>query len=803
MLIILLYVISFILETRSGDLASMNKGLEDYIQLRYANTSSDASSVFRYDQVKNMQQAFLFLQQQLDLLIVTYPELIPLHSYTYTVFNNSILTSKFRSTEWRFIQYYNIFLGARIIISYTSKSNVSKNLRYFLPSNITSDTFKQAEINFQTQAFIVDSASMDSIHVVSLELLFYNVNIETAAYYNYTYLNNPSQEFTTSYSKYLFLPELNNLNSLFGYQQVLVWCIRVLYIFYLLFLVFQLFQDYYAVMLILARNKIFSLKFLTLLKSGILVVNAIYFIQYLKLLFSPLLFNSQPIVTEAQFDQWIQISQQQKQLYFTCAILVILLTCQLIEMLQDKYYTILKIIYVSFLENLSILLTYFIMVTGIIISLSTVGVLVIVYYDRTLTDYSSTMERIVLSFFQSPQLNTPSLLGYELKYTFRGTYYFIMYMLFNVVIIQFILSILTSLYSQLKEKYEIAMLAAESMQHNTKVNMFKKVLNLLTFRSISTKLEENEIDRAKRHERINDLISQLIMDSDAQGIDLVHSGTTQSLNIFRDSQVLSMGQYRKAMKTFTGPEIKRVSKEKRRLEEKLKQERMKKNTVAYQKKSMKEILKSNLEEIGIGTVEGEDFLSRDMYLSKISLFKSLILKKRERIVMKRLKELSHRVGHKAIGFVVYLLYIYLFVDIVTRHTQVHEKFKSYKSFIATTSSEQFNNSYYQFPINFTSILTLSDMRAWVQYVPSKFLAADGTRTPRVLASKFDQILGINSVVSYQKKFLVDHIGKHDASTKVFSNYLYVINPYLFGFEYLNYYKSFQDFNLDSVVFHSS
>jgi hypothetical protein len=127
MIIILLYIGSFILENRSGDLESMNTGLEElYFEKR---KNQDAP---KFDQVGSAHEGYQYSVERILFIMVDYIEKIPDRNYRFSVLSKGN-PNNYTFVDWTFVQINNLLIGARFYIKYRvpSTGQIEEKTIYF------------------------------------------------------------------------------------------------------------------------------------------------------------------------------------------------------------------------------------------------------------------------------------------------------------------------------------------------------------------------------------------------------------------------------------------------------------------------------------------------------------------------------------------------------------------------------------------------------------------------------------------------------------------------------------------------
>jgi hypothetical protein len=355
-IIIILYVVSFIMENRSSDLNLMKQALKPYILNKTLSTGNSKSP--KYDQISDLEMAFVYMNNQIMLLLVESDEPLPDKTFYQSVFADGQHNDTYSYIQWRPIQTYNLYMGARLTIAFTPPKMASRSSVVFFSSNMDGAVANSVLVGLETSRAALKLKAED-FQFIKFELLFYNYNIETAAHYTFNF-ENTKAGFKKSLDEVLFMPRANDFMSAYFWTQAIVWVIRTIYLVTFIYFVFNFIQE---LILILSKSSIEireNLSFWYVIYIVYTVVNIKYFIDYSGLLLSPVLFKATPIENSAQFDTWKLMGTNQKSIMVLNGILTILLITRIMEMLSVRFRSVLTLVFYSFVETSEYLVSYFI-----------------------------------------------------------------------------------------------------------------------------------------------------------------------------------------------------------------------------------------------------------------------------------------------------------------------------------------------------------------------------------------------------------------------------------------------------------
>lgn len=341
----------------------MNQALKPFIHNKTLQLEDGLGTIYypNYEAVTDTTMAYYFVYSQVGLITSYYDEPEPGKNFYQAAFANGKFDDIYDFVRWRMIQTYNLFMGARFKMSYTIPGKPKREYVSFLPSNVDPiEAFNQS-VQLETQ-LVEEGVKAQYIHQVSLELLFYNYNIETAAYYTFDFLNkgDVGGGFSKTADELLFMPRVNDNLSNYFYTQILVWLIRGAYLISFILFVYKFGQDLF--LMLRSSTEVISekLSFWYVIYAVYIVINSKYFVDYLYLLASPLLYTGVPVTTHEQFDRWIDMAQNQKAIMVLNGLLTILLITRIMEMLSVKFRSVLTLVFFSFSTTGKYLVAYFI-----------------------------------------------------------------------------------------------------------------------------------------------------------------------------------------------------------------------------------------------------------------------------------------------------------------------------------------------------------------------------------------------------------------------------------------------------------
>ena len=350
---------SFILENRSSDLNLMNQAIQPFL----VNKTRVENGFVRpnYDDISDAFQATNFTFGQIALLLIYYDEPMSNRNFTDTAFSTGLFNETNDFINWRLIQSFNLFMGARVNLSYQALGSSKKTFSKFFEANIASEDVLLRLLEMQ-EPLLVDKVEAEEILHITLEALFYNYNIETAALYTFRFTNSElgGSGFQKELDVLLFMPRVNDFISAYFETQVLVWVIRAFYLLTFIYFVFNFIQD---LMLMVSKSTTEikeNLSFWYVIYTVYTVINIKYFVDYLNLLASPILFKGVPLSKTEEFEQWLTMATNQKAIMVLNGVLTIILITRVMEMLRVRFRSVFTLVFYSFTTTGKYMLAYFI-----------------------------------------------------------------------------------------------------------------------------------------------------------------------------------------------------------------------------------------------------------------------------------------------------------------------------------------------------------------------------------------------------------------------------------------------------------
>jgi hypothetical protein len=581
---------------------------------------------------------------------------------------------------------------------------------------------------------------------VNLEFLFYNFKTECAAFYLQQFITHPTQGFQKKYVKYLFLPRFNDSDSKYLNEQILIWTIRALYLIYFITFSIQLIGETLHTIIADLKEKTFSLSFIIMVNIVYVVVNTIYFVEYIKLLFAKRLFSGDPVSSTEQFDLWIKMAENQKNIYVLNGLLTILLIIKLLQMIKSLFYTSLTIVFATFSAISSLLIAFFSTVGLLMLLYVAVALLLMGNYVQAYGDLGSTLEQVILSLFQDSPSDSLSFIDYKQDSMIPSMYFYILFLTFNTFLLQFFIAIIVSSYSELRNRYQLEIEMNSRFESTKGLKMSDKLKCLLTFTPYNPDSKKiKEVDEFK-----TEMQRDVMMET--ARIDELGRGNGQPLH--RALKSKSTQGASNQGHTETGTEfmtkVKSIENSFETYEEKSKQ--VKKPI----KQKMREVLSMNLELLGLHGKQNTELISRDQYLTKLKKIGVQIVRERNKEINVIIHETTSSILGNFFKFTLYLLYCLVFYWVVSENLNMYEAYRISSAFQLGVESEQFQPTKYADTITFFNCSTLSEFNDWFTMIMTKF-PSKLTDPKRVISSFNYQIFVTNGLLIYDKVYRTDKI----------------------------------------------
>lgn len=684
LIIMLLYILSFLLENRSGDLTLMKNALEPAIFLKNKASSAGQPKQIVFKEITDTYDGFLFCIEKLTFFFTDYKEKMPDKNFVESAFYTGSYREFYNFTEWRIIQSFNLLMGARIKVTIDGSAlNQTDDIKFneFYPSNIETSTVAAQLSELQNNVIVKNNATSVTLKSVSFELLFYNYNKETAQLQNIGF-SADLKGFNKETSAILFLPRFNDVHSKYLTLQIIVWVIRLIYLLNLLGFIYSFVSDF----IILTQTSWFEFKnrfdIRYIIYMVYAVINLYFFYEYIMLLLSTPLFSGSPMKTEQDFNRWLDIGDRQKDLYAINGLTIILIVIRLTEMIQVAFRSTLSTIFYSLGVVKKVLGSYFLIILLFMVYFIIDANLNISSQEKKFSSFGKSAELVLLSIFQNIEFTSDSLLpAHDLRFSF---FFYTLFLTFNTFVMQFFLAIMVSPFLAISDKYQFAIEASVKYENQSNIGMGTKLWHLLSFRYFNKeaynertrqKIKKNEIVNKNNMVKINRLIKkEIITAKDIHGFEQEDSE--------EDEENVEVFEKKKESKV--------------------------------QKKSMKEILFGNLDLLGLtknSQVE-TNLVSRDIYIDNIQrVMNGVKMKKAYDVRMKTIEARSNVPGN-CCSTVCYILYIFLFVTVLSRQLNIPKNFKSRSAMRSFVKNFEFTNPDYEQKLNYFDMATLSDTKSF-------------------------------------------------------------------------------------------
>jgi hypothetical protein len=441
---------------------------------------------------------------------------------------------------------------------------------------------------------------------------------------------------------------------------------------------------------------------------------------------------------------------------------MIVLVVKLMDMIKVKFHSTLKIVFEAFSAVSTLLYAFAIIVILLLFSFMTYGMLVMNYYVPGLESIGQISKEVLLSIFQDAPTDMNSLIKdhYSSDSLLPIVYNFALFITFNTFCFQFLLAMIVSSYQIIRSKYLISIKTTVVYSEMVNTPITTKLMHLLTFTTFNKSIAQTDTKALEDKDR-DGLTprSKLIQDPNLPNdyFKYLAEGTTPPSK--KETQALeTKSEHRKRNKRVEsfrqGSKMVMEEAEKTQTEPKSSQQMVDKRT-------MKEIMFNNLELIGLlPFIDPNSIISRDIYLLKMGVIRQKLIGERAKQMHRQIKELLSNVFVQFCKFLIYLIYITLYVLMITRHLDVVERSSTAEGLKNDNKALTSKNPRYLSSVSFSNIVTLSDVTGWAE-VYLKSFPETGQKNIR---NYLYQVTTTQSFLTYLKSLLDERLLLPSGST---------------------------------------
>lgn len=431
---------------------------------------------------------------------------------------------------------------------------------------------------------------------------------------------------------------------------------------------------------------------------------------------------------------------------------MIVLVVKLMDMIKVKFHSTLKIVFEAFAAVSSLLYAFAIIVLLLLSSFMTYGMLVMNYYVPGLGSVGQISKEVLLSIFQDAPTETDSLIKahYSSDSLFPIIYNFALFITFNTFCFQFLLAMIVSSYQIIRSKYLISIKTTVVYSEMVNTPIMTKLMHLLTFTTFNKSIAQTDMRTLEAKDQSITPRSKLIQDPNLpkEYFKYLADGSTppskkESLQTKSDHRMRDkrLGSFRQGSKLVM-EEVEKAQAESKSFQQ------------MVDKRTMKEIMFNNLELIGLlPFIDPNSIISRDIYLLKMGSIRQKLIAERATQMHRQVKELLSNVFIQFCKFLIYLIYITLYVLMITRHLDIVERSSTVEGLKNDNKMLTSKNPRYLSSVSFTNIVTLSDVTGWTEV----YLKSFPETGEKYIRNYLYQVTTTQSFLTYLKSLLDERL----------------------------------------------
>lgn len=682
------YSFSFVMDNRSDELMRTHEAIWNHLSTAQLNSSDAGTGSYRtFADISNMFQAIDFAHNTMDMIYD------PIEPQPNVSFRTSPVVRWPRDDnktylDFKFVQQSNLLLASRI--AYNQQKPV-----YFSGNESLTSVLQQ---------LMAEESQLSSIpSLLTLEIIFYNINIETSVYYNISMKGK-----SNCLERYFRLPSYFDYRSRYFQEMVPILVVRVLFLIYILSYSF----DFVVRKLYKILKPSFKMQIFILYDIVFISLNLAYYYFYISLVVRT--YSGKFIISSNdEFDDWIMQAREYRNMFRVIGILVLINLVKIIEMLHYKFYNLLRILFLSFKFSTSDLFGYGLLIC--ILMVFFVSFKALTYH--TTESMTDTIINICMSLYSSAVRSENCLLNHDGPLGNRsGDHYnYMVFIAFYLVAIRFLIAIISYHFSKYHQKYQIAVEVFEKWEKVGEATDFSKLIDIFIFRYISgheKELSQSEVDvireRCKRrnleeHRMVLRSLKGII--ERAKGVHTLHISKTKRKHD-QETQATIKEKEARMKKTRIANQIRS-----RKIEEEY-----------MNRINMKTILYNNIIEYSKSSEsKGGVLLVRDEYVGMLLELEKEVKEKKERKIKEELGRIDQKVISQIRRSLMYIIYIILHIYVTETRLQIRNSFELSRYFSASMGKNasvsgrqrSVNLLGYLSTTNFTEIRSLSDYQAWL------------------------------------------------------------------------------------------
>lgn len=443
------------------------------------------------------------------------------------------------------------------------------------------------------------------------------------------------------------------------------------------------------------------------------------------------------------------------QLNIWTGVLMIILVVKLMDMIKVKFHSTLKIVFEAFSSVSSYLYAFSIIVLLLLFSFIFYAMLVMNYYSPGLESIGLIIKDVLLNIFQAGKTDPDSLssIHYSSDSLVPILYDFILFITFNTFCFQFLLAMIVSSYQIIRAKYLLSIKTTVVYSEMVNTPITTKLMHLMTFTTFDKSIAQTDTKAFDmKQAEVMTPRTKATLDPN-KGKDyykyLVDGNTPPSKQKQNETRTLDRLKTSSQRAASFRQKSKVVMEEVEKIEDKSKA-----NQPFNDKRTMKEIMFNNLELMGLMPfIDPNSIISRDIYLLKMGSIREKLIGQRALQMHRQVKELLSNVFVQFCKFLIYLIYITLYIMMITRHLDIVDRNSTLLGLRNDNIVLRSKNPQYQGTISFNDIVTISDVTYWSEVYLRSFPEVG----EKFIRNSLYQVTNTQSFLTYLKSLLREKV----------------------------------------------
>ena len=729
-MLLLLFIVSFTLEGDVATSKSVIDGLKNYLTER---VPTDTMTGFKFSELTDTSVALVYSVELVQRIVSRNPEPAANASYYASKLNVEELRNNFTSVNVSFVQGFNQFKAARL----EAKVFQGPTLNLFLNTTVTAEEVERLSLKYLSDVTTeLDNSATKTLELVSTELLFYNPEIYSVVDLQLKHTSMPG----TGYKQIILGKTLPSgeiaddpVRSLY---ELMLNILKYLGFVEFAFFVVEFILELASQIRNTIRDRVLQIEAYEIVNGLYFLVMVIHLIYFVRIQQNTIKNPTEPLVSETTYAAWTSEVAQQKALQDIQGMLMVLACLRLIKMLMAKFYELFQLLKVT-LRKTGRPLISFMLITGLVfLSFVFVSVLCLPHSEPIYSSFWETASILLQSILGQPEFTTTSLKRIKPADILFTVINILFFLFFTAFAFEYLLGMQYQCYYEVQKKYHIPILVKYRFLESRNLTLANKFWYLITFqfktkdfdaeerkRTLSRLVERGEFTPRGKFETADEdyrrsnskatITSFKTPMSKMDRISPIKQSVPRSLSMQVGTQMSPGGS-----SPFASPT-------KQKLQAILKQNQAKSNfdlsskgpSRREQQEASKHLLdKTELQEIFTMNLanfvnQGEEsFYSRNLYLKDVQWISAAVKEEIVSDYRERIDEYKETLVTNFATCILYVLYIWLYSTISTRHLNVLESQKFNLAYEGFVNQSTFNNSRYVGLVNFNTMRVFTDLQ---------------------------------------------------------------------------------------------